>query len=151
MTPQELKDFLAQQEQAPHENALDRWRREVREREAEHVRERAQSRNFTDAEMARWINYVHELIAETIAAERERTTALLAELLAYIQCETAGKVRKLRQERNDAKADLVEETRRLRIELAQLQVVVGELRQALAQERGRPLDLPALPRARDLN
>jgi hypothetical protein len=36
----------------------------------------------------------------------------------------------------------------LRIELAELQTVVGELRQALAHERGKPLDLPSLAAGR---
>ena len=114
------------------------------EREAEHARERAQSRNLTDAEMARWISCVHELIAETIAAERERTTELLAELLAHIQRESA---KKLREERRS----LADETKALRIELCELQVVVGELRAALAAERGKPLDLPSPLSARRVN
>jgi hypothetical protein len=90
-------------------------------------------------------------IEAAITDERERTTELLAELLAYIQREFAFEVRKLREERSDAKAELVEETRRLRIELAELQTVVGELRQALAHERGKPLDLPSPPAARRVN
>jgi hypothetical protein len=93
---------------------------------------------------------VHAEIAATIEGERERTSELLAEVLAYAQRDFAGKLRKLREERNDAKAELVEETRRLRIELAELQTVVGELRQALAHERGKPLDLPS-PLSRRVN
>jgi hypothetical protein len=90
------------------------------------------------------------VIDDRVEAEHEFTVEVLAHLVADIKREFAGKVRKLREERSDAKAELVEETRRLRIELAELQTVVGELRQALAHERGKPLDLPS-PLSRRVN
>jgi len=159
MTRQELTDFLAERERASQENALDRWRREVREREAEHARERAQSRERRRLDTAPAPAPAPvDLHAEIAAAVEALITdedgllhGMLAELTAYIQRDFAGKLRKLREERDAAKTDLADETRKLRIELAELQTVVGELRQALAYERGKPLDLPSPLAARRVN
>jgi hypothetical protein len=146
MTRQELTDFLAERERASQENALDRWRREVREREAEHARERAQSREQRrlDTAPVDWSAEIERAVETAIEGEREHTIVLLAELLAHIERESA---KKLREERRG----LADETRQLRIELCELQTVVAELRAALAHERGKPLDLPSPLAARRVN
>jgi hypothetical protein len=141
MTRQELTDFLAERERASQENALDRWRREVREREAEHARERAQSRERRrlDTAPVDW----HAAIEAAITDEREYTEQLLVELVAAVQ--------------SQANDDLERAVRSLTIELGELRATLAELRAAVAIERvertGKAdvLDLPALPRARDLN
>jgi hypothetical protein len=53
-------------------------------------------------------------------------------------------------ERKIMKRELADELRQLRIELAETQATVRELRSVLASDRRTPLDLPALPR-RGLN
>jgi hypothetical protein len=88
-------------------------RREVREREARHARERAKDRNLTDAEMARWVDYVRELVAEERAAptelisnerdfQREVVAYALAEIRREIEDNTKQAIAKaidvLRQE-----------------------------------------------------
>jgi hypothetical protein len=79
---------------------------------------------------------VDQRIAESIISER----ALLLNVVA-------GEVGEaLAAQRQDSANDLADRVRELRIELAELQTTLGELRQAVALERGRVLDLPALPR-----
>ena len=41
MTPEELKGFLARQEEFQHESALEKWRREAREQPALPLRRRS--------------------------------------------------------------------------------------------------------------
>lgn len=148
MTREELTEFLAERERASQENSLDRWRREVREREARLAHERNKDRNLTDAEMQRWVDHVHELIAnerefqreavaQAVAAERERMSALLVELIAEMQ---------------DAAADDLERaTRSLTVELGEVRATLAELRATLASDRAKVVDLPRLPDRRELN
>jgi|RhiMethySRZTD1v2_1073278.scaffolds.fasta_scaffold1656579_1 hypothetical protein len=55
------------------------------------------------------------------------------------------------KERKAMKRELAEEVRLLRIELAEAQTTISELRSVLAAERNAPIDLPALPTRRGLN
>jgi hypothetical protein len=80
----------------------------------------------------------HAIIEGRVLRERARTTALLTELVAELQGRAAD--------------DLESATRSLINEVADLRVVVSELRAAIAAEKtGTVLDLPSLPLRRGLN
>jgi hypothetical protein len=55
------------------------------------------------------------------------------------------------QHRKEAREALADEVRNLRSELCELSTVVTELRQMLAAEHAKVLDLPPLPLARRVN
>jgi flagellar motor switch/type III secretory pathway protein FliN len=144
MTPQELKEFLAKhdQEHGPQENALDKWRREVREREAEHAHERAQSRERRRVDTAP-VDVAAEIKA-ALEVEREFTTQVLAGVVAELQ--------------RTASDDLERATRALTVELGELRATLAELRAAVAIERvertgkaTEPIDLPSPLSARRVN
>jgi hypothetical protein len=77
--------------------------------------------------------FQREAIAQAAAAERERMSAILVELIAEMQAQTAD--------------DLERATRSLTAELADLKATLAELRVTLASDRSQPLDLPQLPRS----
>ena len=76
-------------------------------------------------------------ISEAIAAERRYQAELLTELIAEFRGEAAD--------------ELERATRSLTIELADLKATLAEVRQVVAGERSKVLDLPPLPARRELN
>jgi Skp family chaperone for outer membrane proteins len=151
MTPQELKDFLAEHENTPQENALDRWRREVQEREARLARERAKDRNLTDAEMQRWVEYLHELIAKERDFQREIIAhALDAERQRVLEIVGTALGDMLDAEREQQTRELKAEVAALTAELTEIRSTMRQLKAVIDADRREPVDLPALPR-RELN
>jgi hypothetical protein len=57
------------------ENALDKWRRERAELEAERKAEADRERNMTDTEMAKWRAHFYEVIAQERASTEARVMA----------------------------------------------------------------------------
>jgi hypothetical protein len=105
----------------------------------------------------------HAIVAGVVAAERERTAAILTGLLVEIRREGKRALDELREigaehaeaqaqvaaEREAAIGKLTDELHSVRIDLADTRGQVAELREALAAERGRALDLPNPLRRRD--
>ena len=146
MTRQELTDFLAERERASQENALDRWRREVREREAEHARERAQSRerrrlDTAPAPIVDW----HAEIAAAVETAIEAERAFLFEVMGTALGES------LRDARKESADELASEVRKLWAVLSEMQVTLSALNRIAVTGKGEVLDLPALPRGREIN
>jgi hypothetical protein len=75
---------------------------------------------------------VVKLIDAKIAEERAFLIEVVAEAL----------VEKLAEERKEAKRELADELRALRIELAETQTTLSEFRKVLADERAKVVDLP---------
>jgi hypothetical protein len=88
-----------------------------------------------------WHAEIERAVSTAIEAEHEFVTEILAGVVAEIQQTAAD--------------DLERSVRTLTCELNELRAVLGELRATIATERiertGQPLDLPRLPRGRDLN
>jgi len=74
---------------------------------------------------------------EAISRERQFQRDVLAEVIAELRAEASN--------------DLERATRSLTAELADLKATLAELRLALASDRTKPLDLPALPSSRAVN
>ena len=94
MTREELKELLDEHDRTfgRPEDPLTKWRREAAEQEARFARERAQPRNLTDSEMARWREYFEGLVASERAAaaelvrdEREFTHEVMAHVIAELR------------------------------------------------------------------
>lgn len=102
MTPQELKEFLARQGGKSRESALDKWRREAREREERLARAREKSRNLTDSEMARWREHFEQMLARErdvlIEAAGSAMEEIRQQLRAEMKLAIAEAVDALRQE-----------------------------------------------------
>src|SRR5262245_64810350 len=76
-------------------------------------------------------------IRAAISRERQFQRDVLAEVIAELRAEASN--------------DLERATRSLTAELADLKATLAELRLALASDRTKPLDLPALPSRRAVN
>ena len=106
-------------------------------REPDAVRARRQAAEHEDAWNAWFDNRLDQRLEEERADLIEVVGLALGEALD--------------DQREDARQQLHDEVRALRIELAEVSTVVSELRQVIASEHARVLDLPPLPRVRDLN
>ena len=85
-----------------------------------------------------------------VAAMIEAERTFQREVFAEAMFETLAEDRRLRaQERDTALAALSDEVRGLKLELAETQTTLGELRQVMAAERSRALDLPNVLGARE--
>jgi CHASE3 domain sensor protein len=101
--------------------------------------ERQRKRDTTrrEPDWSAWNRWCDLRIRAALTEQRKFLLAVVAEALGE----------HVAQERKAVKRELADELRRLRIELAETQTTISELRSVLAAERG-PIDMPSPLRAR---
>ena len=82
-----------------------------------------------------WSEWFDNKFDRRIGEERDTVFEIVAQALAQA----------LDEERRDTRQELHEEVKALRTELAEVTTIVGELRQVIASEQARVVDLPPLP------
>src|SRR5262249_106193 len=117
------------------EDALEHWDR-LKQRSEEPKLNRRHADDLTDAQRAEaWQAWVDQQIAARIAAEREFMLQVIGEALAeYVH-----------RSNKKAKGELDDVIRPLRIEIAEQNGVLAELRRSLAAENAKIIDLPGSP------
>ena len=135
-------DPLEEAMRQPLEDPLTKWRREADEQEARFAKERA--KRARSAEPAPVVD-IDLRIATVVADERQYILDLMAEIIA----ETAARQR---EAIDDAMRPLLGELAQLkaaiaeqRVKICELQLSDEKMREQLAGDHSKVLDLPALP------
>jgi hypothetical protein len=126
-------------------DAGDRWRLEMGELAAERERAKAELAASRSASFD-WSAFDERVMA-MIEGERTLMAEAFGAQVGRLLDEEHEAVKKLiTEEREATMATLRDQVRELKIECAKLRNESVELRRELALDRGRPVDLPALPR-----
>lgn len=127
MTPEELKGFLARQEELQHESALEKWRREAREQEDRFARERAQRSQeairLEQLRVGQWDQWLRGHLNNGRAFMTESIGMALGQMRRQLRDEIAEQIGQWR----------------------------AEITIANAHNAGQVIDLPALPLRRHLS
>ena len=127
-------DPLQQAMRVPLENKLQRWRRESAEREQRFAKERANERRKLDAAPIDWSAEIDQRVGNT----REYLVEVIIETIAEL-------TERQREAISDAVRPLREQLFEVKIANAELRIKLAELREQLAADGSKVLDLPALP------
>jgi hypothetical protein len=164
MTEDEKREVLRQawenvarlQEQFPHgaprEDILERRIPELKARcqldKPLHETDSMRARRLRAEHDASWNAWFDARLEERLGDERD----FMIEAVGTALGETVEDLKdEMDQRRKEERQALSDEVRKLRIELCELSTVVSGLRQVLAAERAKVLDLPPLPSARRMN
>ena len=125
----------------PLEDPLTKWKREADEQEARFAKERAKRARSAEPAPINWDLRIAEAIADERELQRELLAHVIVELDERRENAVADAVRPLLGELAQLKAAIAEQ----RVKICELELSDGKLREQLAGDHSKVLDLPALP------
>jgi hypothetical protein len=125
----------------PREDPVAKWKREADEQEQRFARERKRQE---ERPLERRIAALEQELANARAELRQEIDQHIADERAFMLAVVGGALGEALDElRKDAKNELSDRLRELRVDMCELQTTLAELRQVIAADRsGKVLDLP---------
>jgi hypothetical protein len=131
----------------PLEDPLAKWRREADEQEERFAKERRRRERNAEPAPINWDLRISQAIADERELQRELLAHVIVEMDERRENAVADAVRPLLGELAQLKASIAEQ----RVKICELQLSDGKLREQLAGDHSKVLDLPNVLRQRGLN